>query len=67
MRGKLTKAQEKMLTGEFFIDGWNNRDFLEEANQLVVLGLLTRREYGDDQYTAFEYKPAGLQTITEKE
>jgi hypothetical protein len=54
---KLTPIQRKMLTGAFYIDGWHNRHFLEEANDLVEQGLLSRQESGDEQYTCYNYEP----------
>jgi hypothetical protein len=55
----LTPRQEKMLTGEFYIDGWHNRHCLGDANLLVEKGLLDVREGGDDQYTSYHYTPTG--------
>lgn len=53
----LTAIQEKMLTGPFYIDGWHNRDYLPEANDLVRRGLLTVSEGGDSQHTSYHYQP----------
>lgn len=53
----LTAVQEKMLTGPFYINGWHNRDYLHEANDLVARGLLTMREGGDSQHTSYHYEP----------
>lgn len=57
---ELTDIQRKMLTGEFYIDGWHNTRFLGQANALAGAGLLSRRESGDDQYTSYHYAPTDL-------
>lgn len=53
----LTAVQEKMLQGDFYIDGRHNRAFLPEAEALVARGLLNRTEGGDSQHTSYHYTP----------
>lgn len=39
------------------IDGWSPRWAREDVTQAEALGLLTRKEDGDDQYTVIRFRP----------
>ena len=53
----MTPVQEKMLLGDFYINGWHNIDYLGEADELVAKGLLTKRVTVSDQETTYHYSP----------
>jgi len=59
----MTPAQEKMLTGPSYIDGWHNRDYLDEALELVEMGLLKMESDVSDQYTVYRFEPVAEPSV----
>lgn len=57
---RLSEVQRKMVGDGFYIDGWHNRRFLNDAIGLREMGCVTECEGGDDQHTTLNYEPTTL-------